>query len=135
MDASLKLYGIFLAIIVVMWLIGLFVYTLITPQREFKLINEGNRAAAISLSGTAIALAAVLCAAGSLSSSIDDLLRMGAIAVVAQLVAFVVVALILKDFRKGIADDKLSYGLTLAGFSVAIGLLNIGAMFSLVSGG
>jgi putative membrane protein len=135
MDASLKLYSVFLAIIVGMWLGGLLIYTLITPTREFKLIGEGNKAAALCLSGSAVALAAVLCAAGSLSTSIDDLLRMGAIAVVAQLAAFVIVALLLPAFRKGIAEDKVSYGVVLAGFSIAVGLMNIGAMFSLASGG
>jgi putative membrane protein len=131
MDHSLSLYFLFFGICAVLWLVGLGLYALITPQREMKLIAAGNRAAAVSLSGTAIALAAVLCATAAVSTSVPDLLKMGGIGLVCQLAAFVLVALLLPSFRQGIADDKLSYGLLLAGISLGVALLNVGAMLSL----
>jgi putative membrane protein len=131
MDASIKLYLTFLAACAVLWLIGLVLYTIITPVREMKLIASGNRAAAITSGATAMAIAAVIAAAASQTTNPLELLRMGGLAVVSQLFAFILIALLLPSFRAGINADKLSYGIFMGGISIAIALLNVGAMLSL----
>jgi putative membrane protein len=131
MDASIRLYLIFLGVCVVLWLVGFVLYTLITPVKEMKLISQGNRAAAVTSAATAIAIAAVIAASASVNTDVNALFRMGGLAVVSQLFAFVLIALLLPSFRAGINADKLSYGIFMGGISIAIALLNVGAMISL----
>jgi putative membrane protein len=131
MDASIKLYLTFLVICIILWLVGLVLYTVITPVREMKLISAGNRSAAITSAATAIAIAAVIAAAASQTTDPIALLRMGGLAVVSQLFAFILIALLLPAFRAGINEDKLSYGIFMGGISIAVALLNVGAMISL----
>ncbi len=131
MDASIRLYLVFLGICIVLWLVGQVLYTLITPVREMKLISQGNRSAAITSGATAIAIAAVIAAAASQTTAPMALLRMGGLAVVSQLFAFILIALLLPSFRAGINADKLSYGIFMGGISIAVALLNVGAMISL----
>jgi putative membrane protein len=133
MDASIQLYLIFLGACVIMWFVGLLLYTLVTPVREFKLISAGNRSAAITSAAAAIAIATVIGGAASVTTDVMALLRMGGLAVVSQLIAFVVIALLLPAFRRGITEDKLSYGIFMGGISIAVALLNLGAMVSLSS--
>lgn len=133
MDYGISLFLQFLAVCMLLWLAGLGLYGLITPVRELKLIAEGNRAAAISLSGAAIAIAAAIAGAAAGSTSLADLVKMGAVAVGCLLVAFLVVALLLPAFRRGINEDKLSYGILLGGVSVAVSLLCVGALISLTA--
>ncbi len=131
MDASIQLYLIFMGVCVVLWLIGLVLYTVITPVKEMKLIKAGNRAAAVTSAATAIAIAAVIAAAASQTTDVMALVRMGGLAVVSQLFAFILIALLLPAFRAGIISDKLSYGIFMGGISLAVALLNVGAMISL----
>jgi putative membrane protein len=131
MEASIRLYLMFLGICIVLWLVGQVLYTLITPVREMKLISQGNRSAAITSAATAIAIAAVIAAAASQTTDPMALLRMGGLAVVSQLFAFILIALLLPSFRAGINADKLSYGIFMGGISIAVALLNVGAMISL----
>lgn len=131
MEASIRLYLVFLGICIVLWLVGQVLYTLITPVREMKLISQGNRSAAITSGATAIAIAAVIAAAASQTTDPMALLRMGGLAVVSQLFAFILIALLLPSFRAGINADKLSYGIFMGGISIAVALLNVGAMISL----
>jgi putative membrane protein len=131
MDTSIRLYLIFLGVCIVLWLVGQALYTLITPVREMKLIAQGNRSAAITSAATAIAIAAVIAAAASQTTAPMALLRMGGLAVVSQLFAFILIALLLPSFRAGINADKLSYGIFMGGISIAVALLNVGAMISL----
>jgi putative membrane protein len=131
MDVNIRLYLTFLVICIILWLIGLVLYTVITPVREMKLIAAGNRAAAVTSAATAIAIAAVIAAAASQTTDPTALLRMGGLAVVSQLFAFILIALLLPAFRAGINADKLSYGIFMGGISIAVALLNVGAMISL----
>jgi putative membrane protein len=131
MDYGIGLFLQFLGVCMVLWLLGLGIYGLITPVRELKLIADGNRAAAVSLSGAAIAVAAAIAGAAAVSTSIPDLVKMGAVSVGCLLLAFIVIALLLPSFRRGINDDKLSYGILLGGMSLAVSLLCVGAMLSL----
>ena len=108
--------------------IGLAVYSIITPYHELKLIREGNEAAAFSLGGTAIGLAIAVYSVASHSIGYLDMIVWSAIAVVGQLIAFLLVAAVLTGFKAGIEVGKTSYGIALGAFSIAVGLLNAGAV-------
>jgi putative membrane protein len=128
MEASVKLYLLFFAISAVLWVLALVVYGLVTPVRELKLIGQGNRAAAFSLGGAALGLAAAIGTCSTITDVPQELATWAAIAAAIQIIAFVIVALILPGFRKGITEDKTSYGIFLGALSLAIGLINAGAL-------
>ena len=128
MEASIKLYVMFFLISVLLWALALAVYALVTPVRELKLIGQGNRAAACSLGGAALGMAAVMGACSTITDVPGELAVWAGLAALFQIIAFVVVALILPGFRKGITEDRLSYGIFLGSLSFAIGLINAGAL-------
>ena len=65
--------GVTLAMLV----LGAVVYSLLTPYKEVQLIREGNAAAAISLGGVVIGLAAPLAVSLSASPSVLELVIWG----------------------------------------------------------
>ena len=93
-----------------------------------RLIRAGNRAAAISLSGTIIGLAIALNTVAAGAVSILDMALWGAIACISQLVVYLIVARLLGDLSAGIEEDRIGYGILLGGVSVATGLVNAGAL-------
>jgi len=126
--ATLPLYLAFLGTSVL--LLGLFVavYVAITPYHEFGLIRTGNVAAAWSLGGVVVGLALPLWSIAAHSTEILDMFVWGLVGLVSQLVVFFVVSLLLKGLRAGIEADRVSYGMTSAAFSVAVGILNAGSL-------
>ena len=108
--------------------IGLAIYSVVTPYNELKLIRAGNEAAAYSLGGTAIGLAIAIYSVASHSVGYLDMIVWSAVAVVGQLIAFLLVAAVLTGFKAGIEGGKTSYGIALGAFSIAVGLLNAGAV-------
>lgn len=107
---------------------GMLVYTRITPFHEGPLIAQGNVAAGVTLGGAVVALAIPLAAMLATSRATIDILVWGVVAVVLQLVAFMVVALLLKDLRRMIDGGNLAAAFALAGVQLAVALLNAGAM-------
>ncbi|MFN3075411.1 MAG: DUF350 domain-containing protein [Alphaproteobacteria bacterium] len=103
-------------------------YQLVTPWNEMALIRNGNKAAAISLSGTLVGFGLALGGAVSESEVLWEVLLWGAIALMSQVIAFVAVTTLIRDFRTGIESDKQSYGILLAAISIAVGLINAGAL-------
>lgn len=105
-----------------------FVYTFATPYDEWKLVKEKNMAAAIALSGAVIGFSIALAGAASNSVSIIDFLIWAVVALIAQLLAFLVVRVIMPKITARIKDNEAPAGVVLAGVSVAIGLLNAACM-------
>lgn len=125
---TLPLYFTFLGVSVALLAVAVTLYMLITPYREVALIREGNSAAAVSLGGTVIGMAIALFSIASGTYAILDLLLWGAVALVCQIGVFAIVCLKLPGFRQGIEQDRLGYGITLGAFSIAMGILNAGAL-------
>lgn len=125
---TLPLYFTFLGVSVALLAVAVTLYMLITPYREVALIREGNSAAAVSLGGTVIGMAIALFSIASGTYAILDLLLWGAVALVCQIAVFAIVCLKLPGFRQGIEQDRLGYGITLGAFSIAMGILNAGAL-------
>ena len=83
------------AITTAMLVVGVVAYVWITPHQEFRLIREGNLAAAVSLSGAILGIAFPLAVCMANSVSEWDILIWGALTLVIQLVAFKAADLIL----------------------------------------
>lgn len=126
--STLPLYLAFLVTAIVLIALALLVYTAITPYRELALIREGNSAAAISLGGTVIGLSIALFSTAANSTALIDLIVWGIIAVISQLIVFFLVSAGMRGFRAGIEQNRISYGIVLAAFSIAMGIINAGSL-------
>jgi len=104
------------------------VYGRATPYDERALIREGNVAAAISLSGAILGFMLPLASAIAHSVNVIDMLVWGVIALVVQVAVFVVVSRALPHFTEAIRAGKVAAATLLAGFAIAIGLLNAACM-------
>ncbi len=127
---SLPLYLTFLGTAVGLLIAGLALYIIITPHHEIRLIREGNSAAAYSLGGTAIGMALVLYSTAASTFLVKELLVWGAIGVACQLLVYFAVSLLIPGLKQGLTEDRTSYGILLGALSIAMGVLNAGALSS-----
>ncbi|MCW5593758.1 MAG: DUF350 domain-containing protein [Betaproteobacteria bacterium] len=104
------------------------IYVRVTPHREFELIREGNLAAAFSLSGSLLGFIVPLASAIEYSVGLVDMAIWGAIALVVQISAFVVVKLLIPTLTEDIAAGKQAQGFFLGALSLGVGLLNAACM-------
>lgn len=106
----------------------LLAYLWITPYREISLIREGNTAAAASLSGAMIGFVLPLSSAIVHSVSLLDMAVWGLIALIIQLLAYLIARLLLPNLARDIPTGQIASGVFLAALSLAIGLLNAACM-------
>ena len=52
----------------------------------------------------------------------------GAVGLIGQLVVYFVVSLMIPGLKEGLEEDRTSYGILLGGLSIAMGILNAGAL-------
>ncbi len=111
-------------------LIFKFLYTRITPHDEWRLVKEEkSSAAAIGLVGAVIGFSIAVGSAASNSVSIIDFWIWGAVALVAQVMAFGIIRFVfVPKIVQRINDNEVSAGIVLGGFSVAVGILNAACM-------
>ena len=107
----------------------LFLYTLITPHREFTLIREGNTAAAAQLTGTFLGFCVPVAMVIGHSVSIPDMLLWGAVAALVQLAVFFVIArLIFTAISQRITDRCSASGIFVGGIGLGTGILQAACM-------
>ena len=119
---------VYLGIAIVAVLAFVAVYVTLTPHREFRLIRQGNTAAAISLGGAILGYTVPLAKAVAQSHSIAEMLVWSGVALVAQLVAYGITRLVLPQLTAHVDEGKTASGIFLATIAVAVGLLNSAAM-------
>ena len=119
---------VYLAVSLVLLVIFIVVYIRITPYREIALIREGNMAASFSLSGSILGFIVPLCSAIQHSVNLADMAIWGAIALVVQIAAFIVVKLLVPSITQDIPANKGSAGFFLGSLSLGVGLLNAACM-------
>ena len=105
-----------------------FVYTRITPHKEFALIREGNSAAAVALGGSLVGFALPASNIIAYSVSIVDVVVWVLIAAVVQLLAFVGTGLVLKGLSARIARGELAAAIYAAAVAISVGFLNSACM-------
>lgn len=116
------------AVTVAMLVVGVTVYIWITPHAEFKLIRDGNLAAAISLSGAIIGIGLPLAFCMAASFTTWDILVWGTLTVVIQLVTYKVVDLLLKDMSQRIEADERGPALLMVAVKLAVAMINAAAV-------
>ena len=98
-------------------------YVLLTPHREISLIREGNAAAAVSLAGVLVGLAAPLAVSLSASTSVIEILGWGASTVVVQLLVFRLVDVVLRGLPQRIQEGEVAAAALLVGAKLATALI------------
>lgn len=113
-------------------IVFLYLYAIVTPYDDYKLIfEENNTAAALGFGGAILGVSIPLYSALVSSVSYGDFLTWGIVAIIIQLVfAFIVTRFMTKkySFRDRIENGVIPVGLLMAFLSVCVGLLNAGSM-------
>ena len=91
-------------------------------------MRAGNTAAGVVLGGTLVSLAIPLAATLATSRLTLDILVWGLVALVLQLVVFMLVAWIFRGLRAAIETGNTAAAIALVGVQIAVALLNAGAM-------
>ena len=123
-------FALYFAVALLLLMVFKWVYVLITPHDDWKLVKqENNTAAAIGVIGAVIGFSLALSSAASNSVSLVDFAVWGLVALVAQSIAFLMVRfLFMPKVVERINQDELAAGVILGGVSVAVGLLNAACM-------
>lgn len=111
-------------------LLFMWIYTLITPWREFALIRAGNSAAATALSGAMLGFCMPLANTIAHSASLTDVVLWALVALVVQVGVHVVLRFAMPYLTKAIEENDSAAGITMAGFSVCFGLINAACLTS-----
>ena len=111
--------GVTLAMLV----LGAVVYALLTPYKEVQLIREGNSAAAISLGGVVIGLAAPLAVSLSASPSVLEIVIWGVASTAVQLLVFRITDLFLAGLPARIEEGETAAAALLTAARLASALI------------
>jgi putative membrane protein len=107
---------------------GAGIYILLTPQKEIRLIREGNVAAAVSLGGMLVGLAIPLAVSLSASTSAVEIGLWGAATIAVQLLVFRLTDLVLHGLPKRIQDGEMAAAALLVGVKLATAIILAAAM-------
>ena len=116
------------AISVVLLVIGVFIYTMVTPFRERELLREGNVAATTVLSCAVVALAIPLAALLATTRQVLDILVWGVVAILLQLVTVLIALHVMKRLQLTVDGGNVAAALPIAAAQLAIALLNAAGM-------
>lgn len=105
-----------------------FIYSWVTPHREFGLIRQGNVASVPAMLGALLGFALPLNAAMGGAASLVDFSIWSAIAAVVQVCAFAMARIAMPDVSERISRGEIAAGAWLGGISVIVGVLNAAAM-------
>ena len=119
---------IYLAVSLVLLRVFVALYIRVTPHPEFTLIREGNMAAAFSLAGAILGFVIPLGAAVRYSVNLVDMAIWGVIALVVQIMAFVVVKFSIPTVCDDITKGNAAQGFFLGCTALAAGILNASCM-------
>jgi putative membrane protein len=109
---------------IIAWGLSLWAYEKATPYREWSLIEQGNKAAAMSMGGAALGLALPLCALAAHSGGWVEMASWSALSLACQLGLWLVFSrLVFKHLRESIEKGVESVGLFLGAGSVALGAM------------
>ena len=108
--------------------IGVAAYFVLTPFDERRLVQEGNVAAGVLMGGTVIALAIPLAATLASSASQVDIFIWGLVALIIQLLTFVVVSRLIGGLQAQIERGNVAMAIAVASIQIAVALLNAGSM-------
>lgn len=113
----------YLLLVTAIYIAGLVIYTRLTPHKEIQLVQQGNMAAAISMSALIIGLALPLAACLVFRASFWDVAIWGTVSLLLQLFLFRVTDLIFNDLPHRISRGEVPAATVLAAFKLAGSIL------------
>jgi putative membrane protein len=119
---------VYLAISLALLYCFVWLYIRVTPWAEMALIRAGNMAASFSLGGAILGFIVPLSAAIKYSVNLVDMVIWGLIALVVQIMAFIVVKMLVPSVTQDIEANNGAQGFFLGVTSLAAGLLNAACM-------
>lgn len=99
-------------------------YTRVTRFDEWALIHEGNVAAAVSLAGAVLGFACTLAASIAVHASWMAFAGWAMSAMALQVVAYALLARVLRGMNRAIAEGNVAMGLLMGSTSLGVGLVN-----------
>jgi putative membrane protein len=111
-----------------LFLVFITAFSASTPHREFALIRDGNRSAAIQMIGTVLGFALPLAVILGHAVSLPDLLAWGLVALVVQIITFWVIQFVFKNISDKIVNNCVSSGIFVGGMAFAVGMIQAGCM-------
>ncbi|WP_062066587.1 DUF350 domain-containing protein [Cellvibrio sp. OA-2007] len=118
----------YFAVAMVLVLIFVRIYTWVTPQDELALIKANNAAAALAFGGALIGFALPLSSAITNSLSLLDCAVWGAVALIVQVLTFVVLRIAIRQLPERINQGEIATGTFSAAAAIAVGLINAACM-------
>lgn len=103
-------------------------YSWVTPHDEFALIRANNSAASIAFGGALIGFALPLSSAITHSVSFLDCAIWGGIALLVQVLTFLMVRITVRQLPERISQGEIASGVFSAACSITIGLVNAASM-------
>jgi putative membrane protein len=126
--AGLTGFLLHLVAAVVLMVVFTALYVRVTPYPEFALIREGKIAPAISLSGALLGFVIPLASAIISSVSLLDMVLWALVALMVQILVYLLLKAFLHDLPNDIATDRIAPALLLAALSLAAGILSAACM-------
>jgi len=105
-----------------------FIYSKLTPHKEWSLIKDNVPAAAIAFSGSLLGFVIALASAMSNSVNLIDCWLWGVVALVVQLATFFCVRLFMPRISERLANNEMAAGTWLAAASLGAGILNAASL-------
>lgn len=121
---SLLPYAAYLGSALLMLALFCALYTRVTRFEEWALIHEGNLAAALSLGGALLGFACTLAASIALHASWHAFVVWALVAMAVQVVAYALLARVLRGMNRAIADGNVAMGAVMGATSLGVGLVN-----------
>lgn len=126
--ADLQDFLAFFGVAVILTIIFVGVYSTVTRHNEIKLIKEKSTAAAIAFSGSLIGFAMPLASAMMNSVTILEMVVWGAVALIVQIVVYLLVRLPMPRISERITANEVAAGIWLGATSLVGGILNAASM-------
>lgn len=104
------------------------VYTNVTRHNEIKLIKENSVAAAVAFSGSMIGFALPLASAMIGSRTILEMIVWGGVALIVQIVVYLLVRLPMPRVSERIEKNEIAAGIWLGAAALTAGILNAASM-------
>ncbi len=105
-----------------------FIYSKLTPHKEWALIKDNVPAAAIAFSGSMLGFVIALASAMANSINLLDCWLWGLVALIVQLGTFFCVRLFMPRISERLTNNELAAGIWLAATSLCTGILNAASL-------
>lgn len=126
--AELPEFLAYFVVSLLMVIVFVAVYTNVTRHSEIKLIKENSVAAAIAFSGSMIGFALPLASAMISSNTILEMIIWGVVALIVQIVVYLLVRLPMPRVSERIEQNEIAAGIWLGASSLTAGILNAASM-------